>query len=200
MVLNSWSLLQPSRYVLITSYPFCRRIVQQRDGTQLLVSITTFTLRPYNFTSLLLPSWTLLVSCALEVHRLAGFCKRGYGPWGLYIAGNFFSDGPTISFQEWFCSTESIRQLPDPTARHCCCSLRSDCVSVWTEIPQTVQRLHHRLDDRIIWVQFPKGAEILLFSTASRPALGIQPISNGNQGSLPGGKAAVTWSWRLTSI
>jgi hypothetical protein len=56
------------------------------------------------------------------------------------------------------------------------------------------------LNGRGIQVRFPAGEEIFLFSTASRPILEHNLLSNGYRGFFPRGKAAGAWIWPLISI
>jgi hypothetical protein len=62
------------------------------------------------------------------------------------------------------------------------------------------------LNDGILWFRFPAEGGgcvgIFLLTTVSRPALGPTPASHpiGTGGFFLGGKAAMLWSWTLTSI
>jgi hypothetical protein len=60
--------------------------------------------------------------------------------------------------------------------------------------------LAYGLDDLGVW--FPEGAGNFSLHHRAQTRSGAHPASYpmGTRGSFPGGKAAETWSWPLTSI
>jgi hypothetical protein len=62
--------------------------------------------------------------------------------------------------------------------------------------------LGYGLDDRGSRVRFPAGAGNFSLHHRVHNGFGAHPASYpvGTRGSFPGGKAAVAWSWPLTSI